>query len=369
MSEPGPRATFRNPSEADAPQLLDLLLRVFHRWPKFEIEVPPLEHLLWKMRSDPIAARHQWVAVVDGEIVAMMLRIVRRVRLKGRDHVVREGVDAAIDPRYEGQRLFGAMLDQALTTPHRTEVDLNFSFTTNPRMLRRSVRVGGRFITNPIQVLEKPCRARAIVARRKEKHGGRLPAPLAVLRIELKTAWNRLRHPPCWRRAKRAWSIDTLERFGDRTDRFFDEAARPFDFLVVRRQDFMNWRYCDPAAARFTVRVAEREGSILGYLILKISEGEGYIADLLALPGRVDVVRSLIDDALRIFREAGVERVHCWMIARHPYNAVLRRYGFMDSGSKIGFTYMADNLDDEALAFVAEPGARIHLTHGDSDWI
>jgi hypothetical protein len=318
------------------------------------------------MRSDPIAARHQWVAVVDEEIVAMMLRIVRRVRVEGRDHVVREGVDAAIDPRYEGQRLFGAMLDQALTTPHRSEIDLNFSFTTNPRMLHRSRRLGGRLINNPIQVLEKPCRARAIVARRKGKHGGRLPAPLAVLRIELTTAWNRLRHPPYWRRAKRAWSIDTLERFGDHTDRFFDEAARPFDFLVVRRQDFINWRYCDPAAARFTVRVAERRKRPAPD---SQDQRRGYIADLLALPGRVDVVRSLIDDALRIFREAGVERVNCWMIAWHPYNAVLRRYGFMDSGSKIGFTHMADNLDDEALAFVAEPGARIHLTHGDSDWI
>jgi hypothetical protein len=369
MSEPGPRATFRNPCEADGPQLLDLLLRVFGRWPKFEIQVPPLEHLLWKMRSDPIASRHQWVSVVEGEIVAMMLRIVRRVRVKGRDYVVREGVDAAIDPRYEGQRLFGAMLDHALATPHRTEIDLTFSFTTNPRMQRRSLRIGGRPIANRIQALEKPCRVRAMVARRKKRHEGRLPAPLAVLRIELKKAWNRLRHPRYWRRVNRGWSIDTLERFDDRTDRLFDEAARSFDFLVVRQQGFMNWRYRDPAAARFTVRVAEGEGSILGYLILKISEGEGYIADLLALPGRADALRSLIEDALRIFREARVDRIHCWMIDRHPYNRILRRYGFMDSGSEVGFTYMAGNLDDQALAFVAEPGARIHLTHGDSDWI
>ena len=123
----------------------------------------------------------------------------------------------------------------------------------------------------------------------------------------------------------------------------------------------MNWRYCDPAAARFKVRVAKQEGSILGYLILKISEGEGYIADILALPGRVDVVRSLIEDALRRFRESGAERVNCWMIARHPYNGILRRYGFMDAGKKIIFTYRAESLDDEVLAFVADAGARLHL--------
>ena len=369
MSEQGPRTTFRNPNEADGPQLVDLLQRAFHRWPQFELEVPPLEHVCWKMRSDPIAARHQWVAVVDGRIVAMMLRIVRRVRVNGRDYIVRDGVDAAIDSRYEGQRLMGAMLDHSLESTKGSEIDLTFSFTSNPRMERRSLRLGFKPLDNPIQALEKPCRARAIAARRREKYGGCLPTPLAVLGISLRTAWNRFRHPPHLRRVEGRWSINTLERFDDRTDHFFDEAARPFDFLVVRRQGYMNWRYCDPAAARFKVRVAKQEGSILGYLILKISEGEGYIADILALPGRVDVVRSLIEDALRRFRESGAERVNCWMIARHPYNGILRRYGFMDAGKKIIFTYRAESLDDEVLAFVADAGARLHLTQGDSDWV
>jgi hypothetical protein len=365
----GPRATFRNPREADGPQLLDLLFRAFPRWPQFELDVSPLEHVLWKMRSDPIAARHQWVAVIDERIVAMMLRIVRRVRVKGRDYMVREGVDAAIDSRYEGQRLMGAMLDHSLASTEGSGIHLTLGYTTNPRIERRSRRLGFIPLSNPIQVLEKPFRARAIAVRTKERYGGRLPALLAALGIELKAAWNRLRHPPFWRPVNPVWSIDTLERFDGRTDRFFDEAARSFDFLVVRRQDYMNWRYCDPAAARFTVRIAKLEGSILGYLVLKVSEGEGYIADLLALPGRTDVVRSLIEDAVRRFREAEVERVHCWMIARHPYNEILLRYGFMDSGRKVSFHYRAESLDDEVLDFVAHADARIHLTQGDSDWV
>ena len=131
----------------------------------------------------------------------------------------------------------------------------------------------------------------------------------------------------------------------------------------------MNWRYCEPAAGRFTVRVAEQEGRLLGYLVFKIIESEGHIADLLALPGRTDVVRSLIEDALRLFREAAVERVTCWMIARHPYNGILRRYGFIDSGRNAGFSCFPLNPDSPDVDFVDDPRARIHLTHGDSDWI
>jgi hypothetical protein len=81
------------------------------------------------------------------------------------------------------------------------------------------------------------------------------------------------------------------------------------------------------------------------------------------------VVRSLVEDALRIFRKAGVEQVTCWMISRHPYNGILRRYGFYDSRSNVGFRYRTLALDRSELVFLEDPRARIHVTHGDSDWV
>ena len=349
--------------------MVDLLFRTFHRWPAFELPVPPLEHLHWKMRSNPIAPRHQWVTEVDGRIAATMLRVIRRVRIKGRDHLARDDVDVAVDPDYQERGLYGATLDHVLEEHRDAEFDLGFWYSTNPRTHRPSKPGENWPLANSIQVLEKPCNARAIVARRREKYGGRLPASLAVLRIKLAAALNRLGHPPYWRRAKRAWPITTPERFDDRIEEFFDEAAKPFDYLIVRGKDYMNWRYCEPAAGRFTVRVVEEQGRLLGYLVFKITEGEGYIADLLALPGRTDVVRSLVEDALRLFREAGVERVTCWMISRHPYNGILGRYGFIDSRRDVGFGYRATSLDESELERLADPRARIHLTHGDTDWI
>jgi hypothetical protein len=131
----------------------------------------------------------------------------------------------------------------------------------------------------------------------------------------------------------------------------------------------MNWRYCDPAAGRFVARAAEQDGGILGYLVFKISEGKGYLVDLLALPGRIDVVRSLIEDALHLLREANVDSVTCWMIARHSYNRVLRRYGFIDSKRDVGLSCYPNDSDGKEVEFLADPRARIHLTHADSDWI
>ena len=46
MSEAAARATIRNPTETDGPQMVELLLRAFQRWPGFEIPVPALEQAL-----------------------------------------------------------------------------------------------------------------------------------------------------------------------------------------------------------------------------------------------------------------------------------------------------------------------------------
>ena len=370
MSESVSRATIRNVGDADEPQTVELLSRAFRRWPAFELPVPPLEHLRWKIRSDPIAPRHQWLAEIDGRIAASMLRVIRRVRIKGRDYLARDDVDVAVDPDYQERGLYGVILDHALEKHRDAEFDLGFWYSTNPRTQRRNrPDQEGKPLGKPIQVLEKPYRTRAIVARRRKKYGGRWPVALAVLRIELAKALNRLGHPPYWHRAKRAWSITTPERFDDRIEEFFDEAAKPFDYVIVRGEDYMNWRYCDPAAGSFTIRSAEQQGRLLGYLVFKIAGSEGFIADLLALPGRTDVVRSLIEDALQLFRQASAERVTCWMITRHPYNGVLRRYGFIDSRRDVGFKCRPVSLDKSELEFLADAGARVHLTHGDSDWL
>jgi hypothetical protein len=218
-------------------------------------------------------------------------------------------------------------------------------------------------------VLQKSYRARAIVARSRKKYDGRLPAPIAALRIKLQAAINRLGHLPYWRPGKYSWSITTQSEFDNRIGGFFEEAARPFDFMIVRGKDYLNWRYCERAAGRFTVRAAEEQGKLLGYLVFKIAEGEGYIADLLALPGRVDVARSLVEDAHRLFREARVERVSCWMVRRHPYNRMLRRSGFVDSRRDVGFRINPISLTESEIEFLTDANARIHLTHGDSDWV
>ena len=119
---------------------------------------------------------------------------------------------------------------------------------------------------------------------------------------------------------------------------------------MERDAAYLNWRYCDPRAGAFRITGAFDREALLGYVVTKIEGSRGYIADLLALPGRTDIARSLVEEALRSFRESNVAAVRCGMTRRHPYYRLLRRYGFLDS--RRSFTWhvaSGEPLDDSEL--------------------
>jgi hypothetical protein len=87
----------------------------------------------------------------------------------------------------------------------------------------------------------------------------------------------------------------------------------------VRHRAYLNWRYADPRAGRYTIRVAEEKGELLGYVVPAVSRGKGFIADLLVLPGRLDVVAALVEDAAGHLAERGLSALRCWCAKRHPY--------------------------------------------------
>ena len=103
--------------------------------------------------------------------------------------------------------------------------------------------------------------------------------------------------------------IRTAERFDARADEFFEEAAKPFDFIVTRRHDYLNWRYCDPRAGRYEVLLAEQDDTLIGYAVTRVQNDRGYLVDLLARPERLDAVDALVTEAVRQMREAGVAGV------------------------------------------------------------
>ena len=146
-------------------------------------------------------------------------------------------------------------------------------------------------------------------------------------------------------------TVETVEQFDPSFDRLFEAVASTIPCLAEKDAAFMRWRY-GPGSPQHPVTVlGVRSGeTLLGYAVLRVTrEGmDGYILDLMTLPGRHDVARALLREAVRRFRRAGVQ---------------ILRYRFLDAPTaprsedlwKLGF-FPRDNRRNTLLVKFADPG-------------
>ncbi len=314
--------------EGDEQGILDCLTAAFGSWPGVDIDVPPIEHLRWKLSSHPILRRYNYVAVDGERIVGCQLIFVQRVKDRDRALLADACTDYAVHPDYQGQGL-----SRELWTFDPDGFASAFDLITSisdSRVVQYQVRTigSGRSPANALEWLE----------RSDEWTGTSAPAALR---------------------------IRAVDEFDGRIDEFCSQALQPFDLAILRDRTYLNWRYADPRAGRYAIRIAEESGEMLGYSVLTISRGKGFIADLLVLPGRVDAVEALAEDAARRLTESGLSSIRCWCAARHPYRDVLLNCGYRPLRRVEGFGFGLQK--GKELPTRDDPEAAVHFTVGDTD--
>jgi hypothetical protein len=342
--------TFRFLRDEDAPALLDLLQAAFRRWPSVEITCAPIEHLRWKIRAD--VYKNHVVAELDGRIVGMGLVANRPARVRGRVFMHRSSVDLAVHPDFQRLGVLTSMRDVRDRAFGADDFRIG-GFSRHAAIARyREGRTDRHPIGNRVQVLERPLTMRA-----------------GLSRLGWRGALGALRGT----RMRRAtsWSVREIEAFDERIDRLWEEAAPSFELILQRDADFLNWRYCDPRSGRHTAFVAEEDGRALGYAVVQLARGRGYLSDVLVLPGRLDVLESLMAHATARLKEAGAAMVIAWCPTLHEYQPVLRRQGYLVRETrtrKLAYVTLHAAMEDELL-FLQDPETRVHLTAGDVDVI
>ena len=323
---------------ADDPRLLQLLEEAFGGWPAGGA-ADAAAHLRWKLHSRPEAARSHVVAEIDGRIVGAVFYLVQEVKVGDRLLHARQGIDACISPGYRKRgvmaeiRRFSWELDVG-------SFDLQFGPTGHRAVIRLDDREGAARFAEHVDVLRHPLE-RSSPADDAQPGAGERPG----------------------------WTIGVASRFDERIDEFWTEASQPFDFIVVRTKDYLNWRYCDARAGTFTILLAEQDDRILGYAAVCVRRGTGRIADLLALPDRSDIARSLIGAAVDHLRAAGASSVECWTTKHHAYRGLLKRGGFTVRQRSTRLTYGPMREPAATFEFLGRPGAAVHFLAGDSDLV
>jgi hypothetical protein len=127
--------------------------------------------------------------------------------------------------------------------------------------------------------------------------------------------------------------VEVLEGFDESLDELFEAVAAVIPCLPEKDAAFLRWRYGpDSPQAPVTVLGVRGEEGLLGYAVLRVTrEGQdGYLLDLMTLPGRRDVARALLQEVVRHFRRAGVPLIRYRFLKSptSPQPSDLWRLGF-----------------------------------------
>ena len=358
--------SYRHLREGEEAPLLQLLVDSFGGWPQEDLAVEPLEHLRWKLQSHPEASRVQAIAVADSRIIASQLSWVRSAKVRDRVLTTRQGVDVAVHPDYEGRGVMRGLRAFALDE-QRQAYDFRLRMLSgHPAMVHLAQEEGlGRLA--PIDVLLHPIKLWPPSQKRKLSVGGAPSGWLRAAAHTVRRGTNALR--TLSQRAPTPWTVREVSRFDPGMDAFWEEASKPYDFIIERTSDYLNWRYCDARAGAFTAKVAERDGRILGYVVVCVRRATGSVADLLTLPDRTDVASSLVGAALAHLRRENVSHVEAWCPPKHPNRPVFMRHGFHVRRRYRRLAYQGLKVPDDELHFLSDPNTAVHLALGDADWI
>jgi hypothetical protein len=117
----------------------------------------------------------------------------------------------------------------------------------------------------------------------------------------------------------------------------FEKVAASVPCVPEKDSAFLRWRYGpgSPQTPVTILGVRDEEG-LVGYAVLGVTVKspagfrDAYILDLVALPGRHDVARALLGEAVRFFRKAGVPLVRYRYLESptSPRSNDLIRFGF-----------------------------------------
>ncbi len=321
-----PAWTLRYYRDGDEQGILDCLIAAFGSWPAIDIDVTPIEHLQWKLSSDPLGKDFTYVAETHGgRIIGCQIVTIQRLQDGDRTLLADTCTDYAVHPDFQGRGLSRDLWQMDVARFTET-FDLIMSISDSPAVLHQIETIGwGKRLANSLDWLE-----RTVVPPRSSASG-----------------------------------LASASSFDPRFDDFCRAALAPFRLAIVRDSTYLNWRFADRRAGRYATRIAEEGGELAGYVVYTVSRGNGVIADLLVLPERLDLVDALMEDAARFFAERGIGNMRCWSPQRHLYLDALLEAGFqrLRPVGQFGFGPHGDR----QLPARDDPNAAVHFMPGDTD--
>jgi hypothetical protein len=251
---------------------------------------------IWRwLESHPLADRmHRWVLEAQGRIVGHLAALPQYYYINGRRVVAHTPAEYMVLPKH-GFHAITLMRKFFRTCENCVTTD------TAPSVIGIETRLGAeeagrlQFGAKLWNIAALPHFATSVPAPlRRPSNWALRTADVALDRIAFVDGLE----------------TETLEIFDKAFDGLFQSVAAAVPCVLEKDATFLRWRY-GPGSPQYPVTIlgVKDAEALLGYAVLRVSNdgNTGYLLDLMTRPGRHDVARTLLHQAVRHFRRL---RVH-----------------------------------------------------------
>jgi GNAT superfamily N-acetyltransferase len=356
--------------KGDETQIVELLDLLFDGWPHFDLNCASIDHWRWKYQDNPFKRFIITVAVTSKKIVGVVHTHPLNIKIGDEPYFCTFGGDTGVHPDFRRRGIHKQL--SAINNVRKKEAGSQYHYliTGNPIVIKSFLKTRNLF---PYK-MSKRIRIRDI-----SLHLLMNPREKAWM---VKLAFNNVKRLNYLSNifghsiiSSKNINISKISRFDNRISEFWKQISEHYNFILVRNPDYLNWRYSDFRGGNYVINIAEENGNILGYIILRINRYRkdysiGVIVDFLTIPKRSDAAHALMAEAVNYFDSQDVNIVQSLVVKNHPLEKIHKMHGFLDSRESPHIFYLRYGTQKKlSIPKTNNPQKGAHFVYGDTDVI
>lgn len=354
----------------DEKQLVELLDTCFPGWPERDLDHSKEDFWRWKYRDNPKGINFNSVALSGEKIISCNHGIFLDTKLGDKTVLGHQASDLATHPDF--RRLGATKLMAAMKLPLHKKYGTAFTFTIaeNP-IVTNVIRKDAPLFPQPLIELVR-IHDFNLHLNMTDTSGSWFKLPVLQL---IKMSGHILSSLDIPKNISDEFEIKSIQYFDNNVDTLYDSIKHSFNFLIERKNIYLNWRYCDSRGGNYIKLVAKSSEGILGYIVLRINRYRkeyptAWIVDLFTNYNRQDVASALLSEGLQIIDKNGVNIVRYWAVKGTSFEQTFKNHGFMDVRKNVPSVVVRPRtVGDEFKEFSSSSPAQLHLQAGDTEYI
>ena len=278
----------------------------------------------WKFERHSGVPATIYMAEAGEQIVGLRAFVVERLKILDKVWLTGLGVDIMVHPNFRRYGIASQVANEAFVEMERAGMPMLVGFPNEAAFKVYSKRRSNWRHVCSIPLLVKPLNFDGIL-RKYIKN----PLLRTLIKLPALITWRILfhgrSHPP------QGFTVSQAADFDERFDTLWEELHHQYGILLERDKAFLQWRFTEKPRAGYVVFVAEQDGKLLGYTVLRENQmfglKIGFILDMLAV--NQNVTDALLSQSIEYHKRQGVDALGCLMLQHTRYFKALRRCGFV----------------------------------------